>query len=241
MLFTPPPLTGENTILITTTLSDNEISEKRRKMLIDTMSKFGISVFFNHGVVGGYYIDVQYKVMRERMEAFSKMSGSDSGFKYAILCDDDFHCHSRFLEEINQTLHTLPPDWRGLHLSPGCLWGRSHFQGKGEEQWREFHEGCLTPESEYVTVGLDTDSTGRIFVNCGSGMWNAKHLWLGGPIAVLVRRETVCELLQHYTELYERENNPNDVVLTNILSHRDFVCREPQMGYEDEAGGSCFE
>jgi hypothetical protein len=79
-----------------------------------------------------------------------------------------------------------------------------------------------------------------VFTQCGSGLWNGKYLWLGGPIAVLVRRETITDLLEHYTTLYERENNPNDVILTNILSHRDFVCRCPLLGYEDENGGTCF-
>jgi hypothetical protein len=231
------PITGENTVVITTTMAHNETAEKRRKMLVDTMSVHGIPVFFQQGVVGDYYMDIQYRVMKRRMEAFGKMGG----FEYGILCDDDFHCHSRFLEEINKTVVLLPEDWRCLHLCPGCLWGRSIFQGGSgnEGKWGEFREGQLVPEGGNLD-GLEMDSSGRFFCHCGSGLWNAKRIWLGGPIAVLVRRETVGDLLGEYTRLYERENNPNDVILTNILSHRDFVCREPQLGFEDEMGGSCF-
>jgi hypothetical protein len=226
------PITGENTVMVTTTMAGNEIAERRRKMLVDTMSPFGIPVFFQQGVVGSYYMDVQYRVMKHRMEAFGKMGG----FEYGIICDDDFHCHSRFLEELNRTVALLPADWRCLHLCPGCLWGRSVFRGEGK--WELFHEGELNPEGRLE--GLAVDDSGRFFMFCGSGYWNSKRLWLGGPIAILVRRETVGDLLEEYTRLYERENNPNDVILTNILSHRDYVCRVPQLGYEDELGGSCF-
>lgn len=230
-------ITGQNTLVITTTMPENEISEKRRKMMIDTMSKFNLPVFFDHGVIGGgFYIHIQHRIMKSRMEQFLKISG---GFEYGILCDDDFHCHPNFLEELNETVKVLPPDWRCLHLSPGCLWGRSVF--RDEERRKTFQVGELVPEGgQRCLNGLSVDPTGRVFTQCGSGLWNGKHLWLGGPIALLVRRETIADLLEHYTTLYERENNPNDVILTNILSHRDFVCRCPLLGYEDENGGSCF-
>ena len=227
------PITGENTIVVTTTMARNETAERRRKMMIDTMAPFGLAVCFQQGVVGDNMIHVQHHIMKQRMETFGKMGG----FEYGILCDDDFHCHSRLLEELNRTVALLPADWRCLHLCPGCLWGRGVFRGEGK--WAEFHEGALYPEGGME--GLDMDSTGRVFVNCGSGLWNGKHMWLGGPIAVLVRRKTVGDLWEEYTRLYERENNPNDVILTNILSHRDFVCRSPQLGFEDEKGGSCFQ
>ena len=225
-------VSGENTVVVTTTMAHSEIAERRRKMMVDTMAPFGIPVFFQQGVMGNYYLDVQYRVMKRRMEAFEKMSG----FKYGILCDDDFHCHSRFLDELNRTVSLLPPDWRCIHLCPGCLWGRSEFRKEGK--WGEFREGEMNPEGNLD--GLAVGGSGRYFMHCGSGYWNSKYLWLGGPIAVLVRRDTVRELLEEYTRLYEREHNPNDVILTNILSHRDYVCRIPQMGFEDELGGSCF-
>ena len=95
-------ITGQNTVVITTTMPENEISEKRRKMMIDTMSKFNLPVFFDHGVIGGwFYIHIQHRIMKSRMEQFLKISG---GFEYGILCDDDFHCHPNFLEELNLML-----------------------------------------------------------------------------------------------------------------------------------------
>lgn len=230
-------ITKENLIMITTTISGNQIAEKRRKMLIDTMSVFDIPVFFDHGIKEGYYIDIQYRVMKRRMEQYIKLSRG--GFEYAILCDDDFHCHPNLLEELNKTVELLPPDWRCLHLCPGCLWGKTFF--KEELKKETFNIGELFPVwGHWVLQNLDTDSTGRFFMNCGNGLWNQKYMWLGGPIAILVRKDTIASLLEEYTCLYERENNPNDVLLTNILSNRDFVCRIPQLGYEDENGGSCF-
>jgi hypothetical protein len=227
------PVTGENTVVVTTTMSGKAVSENRRKMLVDTMAPFGIPILFQQGITGDNLIDIQYRVLKYRMEAFCKMGG----FKYGIICDDDFHCHSHFLEELNKTVALLPTDWRCLHLCPGVLWGRSFFQ-RDNNHWKSFQEGSIKPEG--MTHNLMIDNTGRYFLNCGSGMWNHNHLWLGGPIAILVRHDTIAELLKDYTELYERENNPNDVILTNILTHRDYVCCVPQLGYEDEMGGSCF-
>jgi hypothetical protein len=232
-------ITCENLVVVTTTMAENEISERRRKMMVDTMSAFRIPVFFDHGVteIGGSLIDKQYRIMKSRMEQFMKMPG----FEYAVLCDDDFHCGVDFLVELNRTVSALPPDWRCLHLCPGCLWGRSIFFDK--EMWKTFQVGDLRPEGGFKCLDeLEVDASGRYFKGCGSGLWNGKFLWLGGPIAVLVRRgESIASLWEDFTRLYVRENNPNDVILTNILKDCDFVCRSPLLGYEDEMGGTCFQ
>jgi len=225
-------ITSENLVLITTTLAGNEIAERRRKMMVDTMSAFRIPVFFDHGVTDteASLIEKQYRIMKSRMEQFMKMPG----FEYAVLCDDDFHCGVDFLTELNQTVSMLPPDWLFLHLCPGCFWGISIFREKGGVPMGE-----LRPEGGMRSLnGLEVDIHGRYFK--GSQLWNGKYLWLGGPIAVLVRRETIASLWEDYTRLYVRENNPNDVILTNILGNRDFVCRSPLLRYEDEMGGTCF-
>jgi hypothetical protein len=230
---------SENLVLITTTMAGNEIAERRRKMMVDTMSAFRIPVFLDHGVteIGGSLIDKQYRIMKSRMEQFMKMPG----FEYAVLCDDDFHCGVDFLVELNRTVSVLPQDWRCLHLCPGCLWGRSIFREKGKGE--DFQVGELVPERGMgILNGLEVDASGRYFKGCGSGLWNGKYLWLGGPIAVLVRRgESIASLWEDFTRLYVHENNPNDVILTNILKDCDFVCRSPLLGYEDEMGGTCFQ
>ena len=232
-------ITAKNLVVVTTTLAGNEIAERRRKMMVDTMSAFRIPIFFDHGVTdasGASLIEKQYRIMKSRMEQFMKMPG----FEYAVLCDDDFHCSVDFLEELNRTVSLLPPDWRCLHLSPGCLWGRSIFREKGKGE--DFRVGELVPERGIgILNGLEVDASGRYFKGCGSGLWNGKYLWLGGPIAVLVRRgESIASLCEDFTRLYVCENNPNDVILTNILKHCDYVCRSPLLGYEDEMGGTCF-
>ena len=232
-------ITAENLVVVTTTMAENEIAERRRKMMVDTMSAFRIPIFFDHGVTdaaGASLIEKQYRIMKSRMEQFMKMPG----FEYAVLCDDDFHCSVDFLEELNRTVSVLPPDWRCLHLCPGFLWGRSIFREKGKGE--DFRVGELVPERGMgILNGLEVDVSGRYFKGCGSGLWNGKYLWLGGPIAVLVRRgEFIASLWEDFTQLYVRENNPNDVILTNILKHCDYVCRSPLLGYEDELGGTCF-
>ena len=231
-------ITCENLVVVTTTMAWNEIAERRRKMMVDTMSAFRIPIFFDHGVTdaaGTSLIEKQYRIMKSRMEQFMKMPG----FEYAVLCDDDFHCSVDFLEELNRTVSVLPADWRCLHLCPGFLWGRSIFREKGKGD--DFRVGELVPERGMGGLnGLEVDASGRYFKGCGSGLWNGKYLWLGGPIAVLVRRESIASLWEDFTQLYVRENNPNDVILTNILKDCDFVCRSPLLGYEDEMGGTCF-
>lgn len=232
-------VSSENTVLVSTTMPANEVAEKRRNNLTNQMSKFGIPVFFDYGIPlsqENHILDVQYKIMKKRMENFMRFStAKNEGPTYAILCDDDFHPHSRLLDELNHTVSLLPENWRSLHLCPGTLWGRSIHRN---QTILPAQEGRLVPEGNISK--LEFHPCGRYFHNCGSGIWNGTCVWLGGPIAMLVRRDSVKSLYDDFCSLYVRENNPNDVILTNILTNRDYVCREPQLGWENECGGSCF-
>jgi hypothetical protein len=229
-------ITAENTVVITTTLPHNPISANRRANMCNHFAKTGIPQWTQYGIGAQDampMIEKMFHIHKQRFETFLYRMTAE----YGILCDDDFIPHPEFLEEVNATIALLPSDWRCLHLCPGYLWGRGIWRsGQRTDQ----PCGHLVPERD--VNGLEYHESGRFYHHCGSGIWNGKHIWMGGPIAVLVRRTNggAASLYEDYVRLYLRENNPNDVILTNILTHRDFICREPQLGWEDECGGTCF-
>jgi hypothetical protein len=47
-------------------------------------------------------------------------------------------------------------------------------------------------------------------------------------------------LLDDFTAKYAENQLNSDVILVQILNRQDYVCREPQLGYEEEAGGTTF-
>lgn len=65
-------------------------------------------------------------------------------------------------------------------------------------------------------------------------------MWLGGPTAILFNKRTVDSFLAEFRHQYAQCALNNDVIFTKILTVNDFVCREPQLGHENEAGGTTF-
>jgi hypothetical protein len=63
-------------------------------------------------------------------------------------------------------------------------------------------------------------------------------MWLGGPIAFLIKKEYSTQFLREFTERFKKIKEPNDVILTKMLTKKDFICRSPQLGYEKEEGGT---
>ena len=141
---------------------------------------------------------------------------------------DDFHPHPSFLEELKETVSLLPSDWRCLYLCAGWLWGRKYRRCK--------QPGPLDPEGDLT--GLEYHESKRFFVNCDPKIWAEKKIWFGGPFAVLVNQERVDELLNDYVEAFSKFPNPNDVVMTSILTSDDYVCMIPQLCCEKQRGGT---
>ena len=210
----------ENVCLISTSVQNNNISLKRRQNIKQEMLKYGIPIFFISGIIEKDKLF--FEIFRNRALAFKK-----TNLSYGILCDDDFHPHSNFLEELNKTVELLPKNWRCLHLCPGYLWGRK-FRTCTEA-------GDLKPEGDISD--LTYHSSKRFFIDCGSGIMNEKNIWLGGPIAVLVNKEGIDSLLADYVECFRQNKIANDVILTKILNNNDFICMSPMLGYEREQGG----
>jgi len=221
-------LNNSNLIIITTTLSNNSISEKRRANLINNFSKYNISVIFNHGIKKDTdtYTNILFRIYKNSMEMYKKTT-----FDYVIICDDDFYPISNFLEELNKTVALLPDNWECLHLCPGYAWGRL-FRDSSKISY-------LNPESNMN--GIDYHTSGRFYINCNPFIYVKRSFWMGGPIAILLNKNSVDKYMNSFTNQYNKVNDPNDVVFTKILNMNSYVCRQPQLGYEKEEGGTCFK
>jgi hypothetical protein len=210
----------DNIVLVTTTINNNTISEKRKENIKCEMNKYKIPIYFIYGILEKNKLF--FNIFKNRIFAFKQ-----TNLQYGILCDDDFHPHPNFLEELNKTVNILPVGWRCLHLCPGYLWGR---------KFRTCIEaGALNPENNISELSYHDSK--RYFINCGSGIFYKKQIWLGGPIAVLVNKDNVDSLLTDYINCYIKYKKPNDVILTQILNNNDYICMSPQLGYENEQGG----
>ena len=220
-------LNSKNTIVISTTIPNNLTSEKRRNNLINNFSKWNIPVLLNHGIIDNTLPNhnIMFNIIKIAFEIYKK-----SNFEYAIICDDDFFPIDNFLEELNKTVDLLPNNWRCLHLCPGYLWGR-RFRSKDKI-------GSLN--AEYNMTGIPYDKSGRFYLNCIGNIYFKQYFFLGGPIGIVINKNNFQLLLNDFVSQYEKSNLPNDVILTKILNTNDYICREPQLGYEEEEGGTTF-
>jgi hypothetical protein len=218
---------NNNTILITTTIPRNIISETRRNNIVNNFSKWNIPILFNHGIIDKTVPShtIMFTIIKNALESFKKYNS-----EYAIICDDDFFPIENFLEELNKTIELLPNNWRCLHLCPGYLWGR-WFRDKTKIS-------MLNPE--YNMENISFDKSGRFYINCDNNLYFSKKFWLGGPIAMLVNKTNIESLLNDFILQYNKQKNNNDVILTQILNNNDYICRQPMLGYENEEGGSTF-
>jgi hypothetical protein len=220
-------LNSKNTIVISTTIPKNITSEARRNNLINNFSKWNIPVLLNRGIIDNTLPNhnIMFNIIKNAFEIYKK-----SNYEYGIICDDDFFPINDFLQNLNNTVSLLPDNWRSLHLCPGYLWGR-RFRNKDKI-------GFLN--AEYNMTGIPYHDSGRFYLNCIGDIYFKKYFFLGGPIAIVINKNNFESLLNDYVYQYEKSNLPNDVILTQILTTDDYICREPQLGYEEEEGGTTF-
>jgi hypothetical protein len=219
-------INSKNTIVISTTIPKNITSEARRNNLINNFSKWNIPLVFNDYIKKKKEIhEISYEMIVNNFNLFK-----NTNFEYAIICDDDFFPIDNFLEELNETVNLLPYNWRCLHLCPGYLWGR-RFRNKDKI-------GLLN--AEYNMTGIQYHESGRFYLNCTGDTYFNKKFFLGGPIAIVINKNNFESLLHDFVFQYEKSNLPNDVILTKILNANDYICREPQLGYEEQEGGTTF-
>lgn len=222
-------LSDSNTIVITTTLSNSVVSEKRRTNFVNEFAKYNLSMIFNHGIKkkeGDKISSIMFSIFKNSVEIFLR-----TNFEYGLICDDDFIPCPNFLEELNNTAKLLPEKWRCLHLCPGYLWGRMF-----RDNTKKF---MLNPE--YDMTGVPYHESGRFYNECNRNLYLSRAFWLGGPIAILVNKKTVVNFLVDFINQYMACPSNNDVILTAILNKNDYICREPMLGYENEEGGSTFQ
>lgn len=217
-------LNNNNFIIITTTLANDVTSAKRSINLLNIFNKYELPVLFNQGYRN---IDktLNYCTI-EQLNLFRK-----SNFDYGLICENDFFPIDNFLKEINSTVNLLPINWECLHLCPGFLWGRN------------FNDltkiGKLN--SPYDIRHLEYHKSGKFFINCNPEKYVNTFGWLGGPIAFVIKKTTVDKFIYDYYSFYKKNlDTPNDVILTNILNNKHFICREPMLGFEKQEGGSTF-
>jgi hypothetical protein len=217
-------LNETNLIVVTTTLANDLRSLKRNGNLISAFNKYNVPILFNHGYKN---IDKTLNYCTfEQLNLFKK-----SNFNYGLICENDFFPINNFLEELNLTINLLPRSWECLHLCPGFLWGK-FFNDLSKI-------GKLN--SPYDIRHLEYHKSGRYYLNCTPQKYINTFGWLGGPIAFIVNKLTIDKFLYDYYIYYKDHlNEPNDVILTNILNSNQYICREPMMGYEKEEGGSTF-
>ena len=215
-----------NIIAVSTTVTGDKISDKRRVTIMSNFGKHGINIILNEGITKFDKIHCCFNNNLKRLITFKR-----SGYDYGLICDDDFYPIDNFMMELNMTAELLPKDWRCLHLCPGFLWGR-----KFRDRTRIAH---LKPEMSLDQ--LDAHESGRVFQNCDNTTYYGMKCWLGGPEAFIVRKQNIDRFIALYMEYFKRNRIITDMINTCMLNSKTFICREPQLGYEEENGGTCFQ
>tara|TARA_A100001015_G_C15029464_1_gene732358 strand:- start:2201 stop:2947 length:747 start_codon:yes stop_codon:yes gene_type:complete len=217
-------ITKDNLVIVTTNMPETSIGRQRRQNLANNFK--GFHIIFNKGIRTNIPIETMYRLQTNLLHRFK-----ESGYEYGIICDDDFFPIQHFLQELNETILLLPKDWGCLHLCPGFLWGRL-MRDKSMI-------GHLNPEGNTDISGLSYHTSGRFFT-ASNYLQSSPYPWMGGPQAFCIKRTYVDEFLRKFKHEYNVNPDASDVIFTRIVDNKTFVCREPQLGYEEECGGTTF-
>jgi hypothetical protein len=217
-------MNNQNLEIIVSTQLNNPISKKRQQNIEGRLKDFNIT--YNDKIFIGNLATKSFGILNESFKLFK-----NSKYEYGIICEDDFYPIDNFLFELNNIVKELPFGWRSLHLCAGWAWGRLYRD--------KSMIGHFNPE--YYTGDLKCDIKGMYFKECNPVLYYNKKLWLGGPIAILVNKKTIDEYIEDFVKSYnETPHLNNDVILTKILNNNDYICREKQLGYENEEGGTTY-
>jgi len=211
----------ENLLLVFSTLYNNNINKKRRDNLIYHCKINNIPFIANEGIIDNDKMYITYKITMDNL-----LTAKNSNYKYCIITQDDFEPISNFIDELQQTIDVMPDKWRALHLCPGFLWGRKYRDTK--------KIGKLNSHSDLSQFKYKNP---RYFQLSRSELISIKG-WLGGPVAALINNEYIDSYINDFDQEYKKKQQPDDVIHTNIISPLDFIAREPQLGYENEQGGT---
>ena len=216
----------DNLVAVSTTIFNNNISNRRRNTLINNFNKHNIRLILNKGLTKFDKVHRCFNNNLKRLLVFK-----ESEYDYGLICDDDFFPIDDFMNELNKTVELLPNDWSCLHLCPGFLWGRASRD--------KSKIGHLNPDASINELSFH--ESGRFFNNCSNKQYYSIKCWLGGPEAFIIRKESVDRFIILFTEYFKRNRQITDIIMTCMLNDRTFICREPQLGYEEENGGSTLK
>ncbi len=217
-------ITKDNLVIVTTNMPETSIGLQRRQNLANNFK--GFHIIFDKGIRNNNKVECGINIAIKQLEKFK-----ESGYEYGIICNDDFFPIQHFLHELNKTIRLLPKDWGCLHLCPGFLWGR-FMRDKSMI-------GHLNPEGNTDISGLSYHTSGRFFT-ASNYLQSSPYPWMGGPEAFCIKRTYVDEFLRKFKHEYNVNPDASDVIFTRIVDNKTFVCREPQLGYEEECGGTTF-
>ena len=219
-----PKILSKNNMCLFFSSLENDISYRRRRNITRVLEKYRINFKMLPGVQNIPQIEIRYFYLLNMLNSFKK-----SDYEYAIICDDDFIPCSNFWNELTKTVSMIDKDFRALHLCPGFLWGR---------KFRDTSKiSNLNPEDDISDIPFTHE---RYFSNVDFKQFVEKKIWLGGPMAFLINKKYIDWFIHDYNTYYESFKYPNDVILTFMLNSKDYICRQPQLGYEKEEGGSVF-
>ena len=141
-----------------------------------------------------------------------------------LITQDDVHFCNNFITELETSLQELPADWRILHLCAGYLWNRK----KNKPDFDKHLPASILPNPE-GPIPNEKIVKGSRFVR------PFVPAWPGGPVAFLVRRESIEEVLHDIQTRSDEE--ADDESLTMIAGEKDYMQYSPLLCYEREQGG----
>ena len=226
-------ISKDNCEFFITSLSYNKTSALRQRNLCNSLKKDNLKINFVEGIVFRRWSkENSFILLLNLLKEFEK-----SDLEYGLICQDDFYPIDNFLYELNKTVELLPEDWECLHLCPGAFWGR-RFRDKSKIG-QFFPENHIKNAIKRNPNTFESHESNRFFINCIPRIYTSNKVWLGGPIAMLLNKKYIKNFIAKYkdTENFDHE----DRILVKILNDKSFICKDPQLGYEEPCNGTTFK
>lgn len=226
-------INNKNCELFVTSLSYNKTSALRQRNIVNALKKDELQINFIEGIVYKRWSkENSFNLLLKLLKEFEK-----SDVEYGLICQDDFYPIDNFLSELNKTVELLPEDWECLHLCPGAFWGRRYRDKKKIGQFNP--ETHIKKYIEHGPNKFEVHESNRFFINCKPNIYRQNRVWLGGPIAMLINKKYIAKFIDNYTD--KKNFDHEDRILVNILNDRSFICKQPQLGYEEPCSGTTFK
>ena len=226
-----------NIIIIGFTIYKDPISIKRVHNLKKRIEEDKIPLYIFHNVKTRYNLENRLSCIISTNIIKTILMFHKTNFDYCIICENDFYPTNNFLNKLNETVKLLPNNWRSLHLCPGFLWGRGKYNYSNNKNKKI---NIDKPDPEINLKNFSIDKSNRFIYNLNPKLLLNNNAWLGGPIAILLNKKNHSHIhfLKQYIYLFNKKNDPGDVILSKMITNKDFICYNPQLGKEEECGGT---